>query len=206
MTGYVDRREDVTSDLVACKKVFDVVGVHWVIMGGIVLGYARYNDIMPWDTDVDIGIFGEVSDGEWQIIVQNLRFQGFRQVIVQKADFTYCFRKTNLDLWLYHKTGDYYEAFPPTTPGLKFIEKAMWYDEPQMVQFVGDEYPMPNYINDYLDCRYGRGWETHIMGNHDDFFTYKRGHRSDQAIWPVGRCGKHGPLWPKILKIEESIL
>jgi len=39
---YVDRRVIITEDLAACKTAFDQAEVPWVIMGGVVLGYARY--------------------------------------------------------------------------------------------------------------------------------------------------------------------
>ncbi|MBC8552446.1 MAG: hypothetical protein H8D23_22690 [Candidatus Brocadiales bacterium] len=200
----IDNGEAIASDLIACKKVLDQANVSWVIMGGVVLGYGRGVGILPWDTDLDIGIFTEVDDVKWQFIVQNLQLQGFRNVMVQQVDFTYCYRESELNLWTFHKNGNHYEAFPSTTPGLKFMEKAIWYDEPQVVEFIGDEYSMPNHITDYLDCRYGMGWENNIVKNHVDYLVYKRGHQSNQNIWPVGRCGEHGPLWPKILKIKEE--
>ena len=106
-------------------------------------------------------------------------------------------------MWFFHKNGDYYEAFPVTTPGMKFIEKASWFDEPQLVDFLGDKYPMPNNIDDYLACQYGHDWKTNIQKDHGKFFVEKRGGRK-VSTWTGGRCGKHGDLWPKILKISDK--
>jgi len=58
----MNKKEGIISDLVACKKAFDKINIPWVIIGGIVLGYARYKDIMEWDTDLDVGIFVELSN------------------------------------------------------------------------------------------------------------------------------------------------
>jgi len=205
MINHIDNREAIASDLAACKKAFDSVNVPWVITDGIVLGYARDNDILPWDTDLDISVFVEITDTEWKILYEALRENGFNIANPNKIDFILGYRKIELNMWLFHKNCDYYESFPSTTPGLKFVEKALWYNRPQMIEFLGDVYPMPNYINNYLNCRYGNDWETNIVKSHDDFFVYKRGSRSDQNAWVTGRCGKQGTLWPKILKIRDNL-
>jgi predicted nucleotidyltransferase len=44
-------KERIIDDLKACKIAFSQAGIPFIIIGGTVLGYARYNDIMEWDTD-----------------------------------------------------------------------------------------------------------------------------------------------------------
>jgi len=201
----VDNKKRIISDLKACKAAFDQADIPWVIADGVVLGYARYKDVMPWDTDLDIEVFAELSDDEWLRLHSALHVNGF-VFEKRKKDFTSCKRSVPFDMFLFHKNGDYYESFPEETPGLKFIEKAVWYDEPQFVDFLGSKYPMPNNIEDYLNCRYGKGWETNIIKDHDEWFDYKRGAPyTHQGAWPSGRCGKQGTLWPKILKIGDNI-
>ena len=78
MVEYIDKRKAIASDLLACKTAFDQAGIPWVIMGGIVLGYGRYNDIMPWDTDVDIGVFVDLTTKEWQLLYNSLNKNGFK--------------------------------------------------------------------------------------------------------------------------------
>ena len=197
----VEMKSKIESDLKACKSAFDEVNIPWVITDGIVLGYARYKDIMSWDTDLDMAVVGEITDEQWQQLFDALRASGFR-LKNAKTDFLYGRRETTFNGWLFHKNGDYYEAFPETTPGIKFVDKAIWYDEPQIVDFLGDKYPMPNHIDDYLNCQYGNDWRTNIIKDHEQYFTNKRGSRSDPSKWLTGRCGKDGDLWPKILKVN----
>ena len=201
---YKDMSEAIASDLVACKKVFDSVRIPWVIMGGVVLGCVRHNDIMPWDTDLDVGIFIEITDKQWKSVMFALHDRGFRKIINQKIDFTYCYREAELNVWMFHKNGDYYEAFPSTTPKVKFVEKAIWYDEPQIVDFLGDKYPMPNNVDDYLTCQYGSDWENNIVKNHEQYYLDKRGTR-DISLWPAGRGVKDGDMWPKMLERTENM-
>ena len=203
MAEYIDRKDVITADLKACNQAFAAARVPWCIMGGIVLGYARYKDIMRWDTDVDMGVFVELTPQEWQKLNHSLRRYGFG-IPLQKNDFVYCFRKAEFNMWMFHKNGDYYESFPASTPGIKFVEKAIWYDEPQIVDFLGGKYPMPNSMDDYLVCQYGKNWETNIIKNHEQYYLEKRGTR-DTGQWPAGRATKEGDMWPKTLKVEDSM-
>jgi len=203
MAEYVDRKEDIISDLIACKAAFTQADIPWVIVGGIVLGYARYKEIMPWDTDLDIVISTELTDERWFILHKALAKQGF--VLPRKRlDFMYCHRKTEFNLELYHRDGSFFNCLPKSTPGLKFVEKAEWYVKPQIVNFLDSEYPMPNNIEDFVANHYGADWKTNIIKKHEDYFMQKRGGR-DQSVWLTSRAGKQGDLWPKILEVTDNM-
>ena len=196
--------EAIKDDLLILKKACDEASISFVIEGGIVLGYARYGDIMPWDTDIDASIFTEPITEQLDILYAQLIHYGFRDINYFKTDFCYGFRKTELNLWLFHKNGDYYEAFPKSTPGLKFIEKCIWFDDPQSIDFIGSNFLFPNNIDDYLVCLYGTDWKTNIIKNHEEYYLDKRGSRN-VAEWPAGRATKDGDMWPKVLKISDNM-
>ena len=124
----VSSREGIIQDLVACKSAFDSVEVSWVIIDGIVLGYVREENVLAWDTDLDIGIFCEISPAKWQELYVALHRSGFN-VKNRVQDFVFGRRRVKLNLWLYHKRGKFYEAFPLSTPGIKFVERAKWFDK-----------------------------------------------------------------------------
>ena len=200
---YTINAKTLASDLLACKKAFDNVGIPWVITDGVVLGYARYKSIMEWDTDLDFAVFVEIDKNKWKFLYNSFLKEGFIIKNKNKRDFICGRRLTPLNLWFFHKKGNFYESFPTTTPTLKFVEKAAWYDKPQMVDFLGSKYPMPNNIDDYLDNHYGKDWKTNIIKNHDEWFLNKRGgdgKKESQKLWSGGRSGKDGDLWPKIIK------
>jgi len=184
-------KDHIASDLVACRAAFDQVKIPWVITDGIVLGYVRHGDVMPWDTDLDLAVFQELTDLEWKGLFTALRKSGFG-IRDLKQDFVYGRRRVKFNLWLFHKKGDFYESFPITTPGLKFVEKAEWYDEPQFVEFLGSTYPMPNHVMNYLDLHYGADWKTRIVKDHKAWFEEKR------------RRALDGELWPRIMRIEKT--
>ena len=199
-------RDLIASDLAVCKDIFDQVEIPWVIIDGIVLGYVRHNDIMIWDTDVDLGIFWEITDLEWKDLYVLLKAAGFRTRDF-KQDFVYGRRQVNLNLWLYHKKGNFYESFPRTTPGIKFVEKAEWYDKIQLVDFLDAVYPMPNNLEDYIICRYGKDWKE-VRYTHTEWRLEKFGTSSPKLetdIWLNSRCGPNGDLWPKIMRVEDNL-
>lgn len=195
----------IASDLAACKAAFDQVGLPWVITDGIVLGYIRHNAIIPGDTDLDLGIFKEITDLEWAPLFAALRKAGFG-IKNNRQDFVYGRRRSKFNLWLFHKNGGFYESFPVTTPGFKFVEKAEWYDKIQLVDFLGASYPMPSNLEDYIVCRYGKDWKearyTHKQWRLEKFGTSSSSY--EPSIWLKSRCGPEGDLWPRIMRIEDQ--
>lgn len=198
-------KADIISDLAACKAAFNQVNIPWVVQGGIVLGYARYKDVMSWDTDLDLGVFVELTVKQRQELLKSLNSYGFKHNN-KKKDFICGRRKVPLNIFFFHKKGDFYEAFPATTPGFKYIEKAKWHDEPQKVDFLGDKYLMPNYLENWVDAHYGPDWRTNIIKEHSIYLMEKRGKRNDVPGWFLKRRRKDGHLWwPAILKTNEDI-
>lgn len=204
--NYVINSKTIASDLLACKTAFDSAGVPWVIIGGIVLGYARYNKIMEWDTDLDVAVFTELTKVQWNKLYQALRKNGFR-INSKKMDFIYGGRKVPFNMMLYHKKDNFYETFPQTMKGFKYVEKAEWYDNPQPTKFLDNYYPMPEYINDYVNCHYGKDWKTNIIKDHAEYFKEKRGNPKNPNSWIFNRKrkGDENLWWPALLKIEENI-
>lgn len=199
-------KAEIASDLAACSAAFAKARIPWVVIDGIVLGYHREKGILEGDTDLDLGIFREITSQEWSRLYKALSDVGFG-IRDLKQDFVYGRRKTKFNLWFYHKKGAYYESFPRSTPGIKFVEKAKWYDEFQLVKFLGSMYPMPSCLVDYLIHHYGKNWKVKKPG-HDKWRKEKFGTstgRFKPAIWLGSRCGPKGDLWPKILKVGQIL-
>jgi len=197
--------EAIASDLSAVKTAFGHAEIPWVVMGGVALGFARYNDIMAWDTDLDVGVFVDVAEGQWQRFYRAMRRVGFR-VPGRKADYVHGRRRTSFEVWFYHKNGEFFEAFPTTTPGMKFVEQACWYEEPQIVDFVGSQYPMPKHIEAWAAAHYGEDWRTNIVKDHAQYFQEKRGNPRNVPGWIENRKRKDGRLWwPALLRADERI-
>jgi len=160
----VPNKSGIIKDLSGIKEAMDNCGIPFVLMYGLCLGYIRYRDVMEWDTDVDIGIFVELSEKQKLEMYESLKSVVGYKNIIPKGDYIYSAKRVELNLWLYHKEGEYYKAYPSTT-GRSFILKAEWFDNPVNVDFLGDEYLIPNNIFDYLTCHYGN-WGKEIIKSH----------------------------------------
>lgn len=160
-------RLGIIKDLQGIKKAMDARGVPFVLMYGLCLGCVRHGDVMEWDTDIDIGIFIELTEKQRQGIYKSLMTIAGYRYMTPKGDFIYSSKSVPLNLWLYHKEGEYYKAYPSTT-GRSFILKAKWFDNPVNVNFLGDEYLIPNNVFDYLTCHYGN-WREEIIKSHPEW-------------------------------------
>lgn len=185
-------RPGIISDLAACKAAFDQTGIPWVITDGIVLGYIRNGEVLAWDTDLDLGIFREITAAEWNKLAAALRVAKFG-IRRTKQDFIYGRRRVKFNLWLFHPKGELCEAFPRSTKGFKFVDEMRWFREPRHVKFLGSTYPIPNHTEEYLDTHYGTDWRTRVVKDHKAWFAEKR-----------RRAQKGGDLWPKMLKLNEN--
>lgn len=205
MSEYIDRKNDIISDLKACKTVFSEANISWAINGGVVLGYARYKDVMPWDTDIDIGIFGDITIDQWETLLELLKTHGFKKN-GEINDFAHFFRNVVLDLHVFHKENSFYVCRPEPYKH-RYLEKAKWFDEIQLVDFLDDRYPMPNFIEDFLDAHYGYSWKTNVIKNHAEYHDMKRGNPNDPGSWYLKRVRSEDGLfwWPVILMSGEEV-
>lgn len=205
MAEYVNRTKEIASDLLACKQSFEEIKIPWFIMGGITLGYARYKDIMPWDTDLDIGICAEITKDQWQAVLRSLGKHGFRKN-GEVNDFAHFFRKVVMDLHVFHKDGEFYVCSPLPYKH-RYIERAKWLDEIQLVDFLGDKYPMPNHLEDYVSAHYGHDWKTHIVKDYKAYHDEKRGDPGAPNSWYLNRFRKEDGRfwWPALLMSHENI-
>lgn len=179
-------KERIVADYIELKRVFAFVGLSFFIQEGGVLGYGRHKDIMDHDFDIDIGSTEEPSDAQKVSLYYALMAKGWTN-IVPREDFDFARRLVSLNIWWWHKEGDFYVGKPSSTPGKIFIMKAKWFDKP----FPRADYPfgsflIPNNYEDYLDHRYGKDWGDNVFNNDKDWKAeeQKRKASGDWDMWP----------------------
>ncbi len=177
-------KEKIIRDMLDLKKVFEFVELKFFIQEGGVLGYGRNKDIMTHDFDIDIGSTDEPDDIQKEGLYHALMAKGWNN-IVPRADFDFAKRLVSLNIWWWHKEGDYYVARPSSTPGKIFIMKAKWFDYFGLVDYPFGKFNIPNFHNDYLDHRYGKDWREHIVLNDPDWKAEeKKRKESGENLWP----------------------
>ena len=163
----------IIKDLKMIKKAMDARNIPFVLMYGLCLGYVRHRDVMEWDTDIDIGVFVELTEKQKQGMYKSLNTMAGYGQVAPCGDFIYGKKSVPLNLWLYHRTENYYKAWPTTSFSIvdgkkapfNFVLKAKWFDKPIAVDFLGDKYFIPNNVFDYLTCHYGP-WKKEIIKSH----------------------------------------
>jgi phosphorylcholine metabolism protein LicD len=141
--------------------------VKFVIDGGTLLGIVRENRLLPWDNDLDFTLF---SDGALKIddVLKSFSNEGYSvektlfprpYKNIKRGDLRICkisSGKVFVDLiFKYEYEGNYYWMVWDTLKGvpLKF------YENPAAIEFNGAIYPTPDYVEEYLELRYG-DWKT----------------------------------------------
>ena len=176
---------EIITDLLILKKVFEFVDLTFFIQEGGVLGYGRSGDIMDHDFDIDIGSTDEPSEKQKEALYHALMAKGWHN-IVPRGDFDFAVRATTLNIWWWHKEGQFYVARPTSTPGKIFIMRSIWFDPPHNVAiYPFGKFCIPNHHEDYLDHRYGKDWREHIVLSDDDWKAEEKRRKAEgEDLWP----------------------
>ena len=179
-------KEKIIQDLIDLKKAFEYVGLSFFIQEGGVLGYGRHKDIMDHDFDIDIGSTAEPNNKQKTSLYHALMAKGWSNII-PRDDFDFARRLVSLNIWWWHKEGDFYVGRPSSTPGKIFIMKAKWFDDPVEGLYPFGNFAIPNNHKDYLDHRYGKDWRNTVFDNDKDWKKEEQ-FRKNSGNWD---------MWPK---------
>lgn len=146
-------------------RILEKCGMRYWLEGGSLLGAARYEDIIPWDYDVDIGIYrDDIEKCEW---LKNAR----KQSIVDTKGF----------VWEKAKEGDFFRVQFSNTNHLHvdlfpfysrdgIMTKDTWFMNHKQdaefpehylmpfitIKFIGIYVSAPNNIRDFLELKFGK--------------------------------------------------
>ncbi|KAJ8879733.1 hypothetical protein PR048_020341 [Dryococelus australis] len=151
------------------RHVFDNLeasGVRYWLEGGSLLGAMRSGDILPWDYDVDVGIYrDDIPHCSWLVRAQVQSVvddEGFVWEKATEGDFYRVqYSRANhlhVDLFpFYERNGTMTKDtwFPTHKQDREFPEHFL---RPlASIEFVGRLVPTPNNIRDFLEFKFGRG-------------------------------------------------
>jgi len=144
----------------------DEAGVRYWLEGGSLLGAMRAADILPWDYDVDIGIFREdIGRCPWlvrahsQPVIDN---DGFVWEKAPEGDFFRVqFSRVNhlhVDIFPFYQRNSTMTKdtwFPTHKQDREFPEHFL--HPMASIEFIGQKVPAPNNIRDFLEFKFGKG-------------------------------------------------
>lgn len=146
-------------DLKDCRSILkrmadkaEELNIKLILQGGSHLGYVRHGGIMPWDDDVDLGIF----EGDLQVFLDNIEDAGLRYtkwVTGQKSNIEY------YKLWI--DNGRTIEGYPYCFP---FVDLWVYDIKGSNLSFRGS-IACPNSNNYELELINFEGAKLYTVGN-----------------------------------------
>jgi hypothetical protein len=118
----------IIGDLIDLKKAFDHAGIPFFMQEGCALGIGREGDILAHDVDIDLGVATEVSPKQKRALYGKMMELGWKNLI-DSTDFVFAARQVKLNIWFYHLEGEFYIAYPDSTPGQKAAWPKEFYDK-----------------------------------------------------------------------------
>lgn len=151
-----DRHRNSKPQVDAFRAAADVLteaGVEWFLTSGLLLGHIREGRILPWDRDVDIGI--------WPEDVEKVRkaFRGWRFKRDFDSQLWPVHRDTKIDIHTHYRDGDQVYKLHGKQQKIRMDHAAHLFDL-QPTVFYLRETLMPSPPEEYLAHMYGDDWLT----------------------------------------------
>ncbi len=148
--------------LLKMKEILDTNKISFFLLFGTLLGAYRGKAFIPYDSDVDIGLYYEDRDR----VLQLVRKQVFAEKGFQfndkgfRAFYSFDYKSEYIDLFFFRKQGALYKA-----EAFKLNSRHL--DEGLIdIKFLGATFKTVHFIETYLRDRYGEDWRVPIIGKH----------------------------------------
>lgn len=151
-----DRHRNSAAQVAAFKAAADILnetGVEWFLTSGLLLGHIREGRILPWDLDVDIGI--------WPDGVERVReaFQGWQFKRDFDSQMWPVHNKTKIDIHTHYRDGDTVYKLHGKQQRIRMDYPAYLFDLQPSVFYLRDCL-IPSPPEEYLAHMYGDDWLT----------------------------------------------
>lgn len=172
--GNIDKSKTDQDDgqylLDLINDAFKKHGLTCVLLFGTALGIYRDKKVIPYDDDVDVGVY-DVDVPKLVNVVNELIKHNccIERVYFNRIKMQYGNTKYHFDIWLMipiRWSNIHYKVF-----GLKWFNSFTYYKKDYFnkeklleVKIKNTKYSLPNLIEDYLQTLYGTDWKTPIQG------------------------------------------
>lgn len=170
-TRLIDR-EVLYNNLVEMKQVLDKHNIKFCLSHGTMLGVWREGHFIPWDDDCDLALFTADKD-KFPKAIEELRAKGFYippcnpnpegkanpKIEIPWYDFVAIKNGEKIEGWFFDKIDDFY-VYDKFRCGNDLKHSAKYYDTLGSMKWKGNDWPIPNHIEDYLVMMYGRQWHV----------------------------------------------
>ena len=177
--------------LVELAGILEGTGVRYLLLDGALLGAVRDGAFIPWDWDVDLGIYAESAEGKVWKLLDRASEAGFRVKLVRFGYMRLDLEKDGAEFTLQF----YYEEGGLRRAGV-IVHPKEFFDETAELEFLGRRYPCPREKEKMLAHQYGSDWQT----------PKKVGEGTPMNKYIARECFKRDPLRKRIVRRLIKIL
>ncbi len=147
------------TNLKEIKQVLEQLGIVFLLGSGTCLGATRDKELMPWDDDIDLLSVLDVNgltEAKVDAVADTLREKGYfirEFAMANSKAFATVKNYVRISLECVRVVDDAIYLFPGG-----FEIPATMFTEPKEIEFLGDQFLVPNPPEDYLRLKYGEGW------------------------------------------------
>lgn len=163
--GYIDhkyfntdRHRNSKAQVDAFKAAADILnaaGVEWFLTSGLLLGHIREGRILPWDLDVDLGIWPEGVEP----VRRAFRDAGWPFRRDFDSQMWPVHRNTKIDIHTHHRDGDTVYKLHGKQQKIRMDHPAYLFNLQPSLFYLRDVL-IPSPPEDYLEVMYGPDWLT----------------------------------------------
>lgn len=152
--------DDAHSALLAAHQVLNEAGIPFFLIGGTLLGIIRDGDLLPFDKDMDFGLWSDVSrEAIVKAFDKNPDFMVPNSMLDPKAWVSALHHKPTdivIDMFFFHKEGDYIlEGFDRGAMSLRWRYRHF---ELTTLPFLGVDFLAPDSPERFFEDVYGSDW------------------------------------------------
>ncbi len=149
-------------------KILNESDIHYWLDWGSLLGIIRDGDLIPYDSDIDLGIFLEDIDNYYKL-KEKFEIKGYSFHNIDKFSLSLSLKVKPvhcipyLDVWTWRVEGN--KAILNNSNKEIFCDVS-YYKELRTVDWEGFKVKVPKDTENYLSMRYGDDWRTPIRNFH----------------------------------------
>lgn len=140
----------------AAAEVLDASGANWFLACGLVLGHIREGRILPWDMDIDIGIFVE----DWDRVRAAFKTDGWPFRRDFQSQLWPFYNKTKIDIHTHYTDADSVYVLLGKKGRVRMDYPRNLFENLQSSVFYCRDVLIPSPPEEYLAHMYGEDWLT----------------------------------------------
>lgn len=152
--------------------ILDKLSINYFLQSGILLGAIRDNDLIKWDWDIEISVYGDEFKKKIDIVVEHLRINNFKIINVTKKN-----KDSKIDFvgeldqsvtgytilsWYHSKIRKVYWRRDLRVPE-KYLQNL------SIINFMDREFKCPHKPKEYLEHVYGN-WQTPLRTSNKNIY------------------------------------